>query len=429
MTNAMPHDAEVMPAAEDLLGRWIGLDPDTIGSASIARAVRSRMTELGLADPAAVVALARGDATERDRLVEEVVVGESWFFRDPQVFAFVCRFAATRATVPGRLPIRVLSVPCAGGEEPYSAAMGLLDAGLAAEQFTIDAFDVSRVALDRARQGRYSANAFRNADLAFQDRWFRRDGHASVLDETILGRVRFAWGNILDESFPAAHPNAATEPFDIVFCRNLLIYLTPEARRRVEAVLERLVAADGLLVLGAAEPPIMKGDWIPAGESSVFALRRGIRSAAPSAPHRPVARSHAPAPRSTRAAPTAAPCPTNSDVAMDVSPVSSRLDAVLGEAGTLANSRRFADALALCEAYAREVGPAPQLFFLMGMLHQSAGDPDRAEGFFHKTLYLDASHDEALLALALLATQRGDSAMAAKYRQSAARIHARRASP
>ena len=105
------------------------------------------------------------------------------------------------------------------------------------------------------------------------------------------------------------------------------------------------------------------------------------------------------------------------------------LDDVLREAGALANARRIADALALCEAHAREAGPAPTLFFMMGMLHQSAGDLDRAEGCFHKTLYLDAAHDEALLALALLAAQRGDSAMAEKYRQSAARILARKAAP
>ena len=71
----------------------------------------------------------------------------------------------------------------------------------------------------------------------------------------------------------------------------------------------------------------------------------------------------------------------------------------------------------------------PAIFFLMGMLHQSAGDLDRAEGCFHKTLYLDAAHDEALLALALLAAQRGDAAMAAKYRQSAARVLARKEAP
>ncbi|MEI7782673.1 MAG: hypothetical protein WCJ18_12215, partial [Planctomycetota bacterium] len=102
------------------------------------------------------------------------------------------------------------------------------------------------------------------------------------------------------------------------------------------------------------------------------------------------------------------------------------LDEVLHEAGAMANARRFSDALAFCEEQGKRLGPSPALFFLMGMLHQSAGDLDRAEGCFHKTLYLDASHEEALLSLALLAAQRGDAAMAAKYRQSATRALARK---
>jgi chemotaxis protein methyltransferase WspC len=102
------------------------------------------------------------------------------------------------------------------------------------------------------------------------------------------------------------------------------------------------------------------------------------------------------------------------------------LENVLSEAGRLANAGRFADALEVCERSRGRLTPAPELFFLMGMLHQSSGDLDRAEGCFHKTLYLDADHEEALLALALVARQRGDAAMAEKYRQSAARALARK---
>ncbi len=429
MTPTTPRDPQSVPAAENLLARWIGLDPDTVGSASIARAVRARMEALGVDDPAAAVERAGSDTAERDRLVEEVVVGESWFFRDPQVFTFVGQFAATLAALPGRRPIRVLSAPCAGGEEPFSIAMGLLDAGLAPDQFTIDALDISHAALERARLARYSANAFRNADCSFRERWFRREGQASVLDDAIRRQVRFTWGNLLDGSFVATGLDAGRGPYDIVFCRNLLIYLTGEARARAEAVLDRLIAADGLLVVGAAEPPILKGDWIPAGASSIFALRRGVRATstaavstpAPTPPRRPRQASTAPA----RPVPQAAPSPGSSTEAAALRP----LDDVLREAGALANARRLSDALALCDAHARQASPSPQLFFLMGMLHQSAGDLDRAEGCFHKTLYLDAAHDDALLALALLAGQRGDAAMAEKYKQSAARILARKAAP
>lgn len=420
-----PTPSSPLARAEALLEGWLGLDPSTIGSASIERAVRQRMKDLGIDDAEAFADRADRDPAERDRLVEEVVVAESWFFRDEQVFQFVRRFVVMLAALPGRQPVRILSAPCAAGEEPYSLAMALLDAGLAPEQFSIDAIDVSQAALARARRGVYSANAFRNADLSFRDRWFRSERGGSVLDEAVRRCVHFAWANLLDDAFVAECLNAGRGPYDVIFCRNLLIYLTPAARGRVEESIGRLLRPDGLLLLGAAEPPIMKGGWIPAAETSVFALRRGTREPARSLP--PATPPRKPAPRSLAADSRPVPDARTPSAAASEPPAPPPvLDAVLHEAGMLANAGRFGEALALCEEHLKRLGPEPALFFLMGMLHQSAGDLDRAEGCLHKTLYLDAAHDEALLALALLAAQRGDAAMAAKYRQSAARTLARK---
>jgi hydrogenase maturation factor len=88
-------------AAERLLSRWIGLDVSTVGPAAVDRAVRTRMAAIGETDAAAYAARAAADETERDALVEEVVVAESWFFRDPQVFEFIARRAAVLAALPG----------------------------------------------------------------------------------------------------------------------------------------------------------------------------------------------------------------------------------------------------------------------------------------------------------------------------------------
>jgi chemotaxis protein methyltransferase WspC len=410
------HAADVA-AVEAVLRDWIGLDATTIGTAAVERAMRTRMTAAGVADIASYAARVRSDAGERDLLVEEVVVGESWFFRDQQVFAFVADVAATRASLPGRGPVRVLCAPCAGGEEPYSVAMALLDAGLTPAQFTIDAVDVSRAALARAARGRYSANAFRNADCSFRDRWFTADGSGAVLAATVRDCVAFSQANVVDESFTDGRA-----PYDVIFCRNLLIYLTTEARGRIEAALDRLLTRDGVLVLGAAEPPILKGDWLPAGTAAVFAMRRGVRPVALQAAPNVRTGTRRPPPPPPPREPAAAPPPA-------VDPPPPTLADVLAEAGALANRQRHAEAIELCERCRQRLAPAPELFFLMGMLHQATGDLDRAEGCFHKTLYLDAAHDEALLALALLATRRGDVRMAETYRQSAARVLARKETP
>ena len=448
-------DPLLSPAAaaiEPLLRRWIGLDVTTVGPTAVQRAARARMEALGILRPEEYAARVATDEPERDALVEEVVVAESWFFRDPQVFDFVAGFVATTAARPGRSPVRLLSAPCASGEEPYSLAMALLDAGLVPGQFAIDAIDVSHAALARAARGRYSANAFRNADLGFRDRWFTTTDGAAVIDDRVRTQVAFTWANILDESFAIGRG-----PYDVIFCRNLLIYLDAPARRRVEATLDALLRPEGLLVLGAAEPPILKGDWVPAGAASVFALRRrsagdtapwgaapeGVRARSDSRGWRPRESGAGSGPRRPPDAGPGPRVPSGSLRSVDPAggsaargraadrverPPTDDEVAVLAEAGGLANAGRHAEALAICDEARERLGPSPELFFMTGMLHQSAGDLDRAEGCFHKTLYLDATHDEALLALALLAERRGDHRMAEIYRQSASRAIARKSS-
>ncbi len=420
---------------EQLLAQWIGLDPATLGSASLARACKRRMEALGLNSLEQLHAAIEADPQQRDLLVEEVVVSESWFFRDEPTFAFLESFARTIAALPGRRPVRILSMPCACGEEPYSIAMRLLDAGMPTESFTIDAFDVSHVCLEKARAGSYSANAFRNADQTFRRRWFREEERRSVIDPAIRAKVHFAWGNLLDRNFAVGVPR-----YDIIFCRNLLIYLTAPARQQAEATLDRLLASDGALILGAAEPPIMRGPWIPAGSSSMFALRRRPASAS----------GHASQPTRFTAGGGREPRSTASGAAGALPPkprarVPSRAAETLGDpepqqvvadargrllekVGHLANAGRHTEAIAACEAHARDAGPSSDLFFMLGTLYQAHGDLDRAEGCFHKTLYLDPLHEEAALALALVAGSRGDERMAESYRETASRIFMRKAS-
>lgn len=94
---------------------------------------------------------------------------------------------------------------------------------------------------------------------------------------------------------------------------------------------------------------------------------------------------------------------------------------LLDHAAALANQGRFAEAVAVCQQHLRQQGLSAQAYCLMGMICQAAGDRGRAEDCFQKTVYLDPAHDEALLALALLAERRGDPVAAAGFRRRAER--------
>jgi chemotaxis protein methyltransferase WspC len=400
----MPQQART---AEQLLRRWIGLDPETIGGTAIDRAVRLRMGAVGASDPDAYLARLAADRDERDRLIDEVVVPESWFFRDAAVFEDLRRSAAARRDAPHLPPLAILSAPCAAGEEPYSVAMALLDAGMPPDRFRIDAFDVSHQSLGRAVAGRYSANAFRAADLGFVDRWFARDGSIAVLDERVKSRVGFAWGNLIDAGF-----GAGCGPYDVILCRNLLIYLDAGARRSVEMACDRLLAPDGLLVVGAAEPAMLADRWTPAGTASSFVLRRNTARL-----------SSALADPGVPAVPCAAPASAATPPAEPEAPAD--LAAALRDAEALGAAGRLVEALDSCRRAAAAYPTAPA-FFLLAMLEQQAGALEKAEASLHKTLYLDPERADALLELALLADDRGDRALAERYRQSAARVLARK---
>jgi len=442
--------------AEDLLRQWIGLDPSTLGHAAISRAVLTRMTKLGVDNAEMYLADATADDAERNNLIEEIVVPESWFFRDPQVYAFLKTFASERAAMPGRGPVRILSAPCAAGQEPYSIAMCLLDAGMSPSDMAIDAIEISHVCLGKAGAAEYSANAFRTADLSFRDRWFTRHDGAFALQGSVRRCVRFNWANVLDESLVTDAFASGRAPYDIIFCRNLLIYLTPAARSRVEHAINTMLQPDGVVVVGAAESPILKGDWVPASDTTVFVLRHGGRDTTahpatkirtplrpgllnePSTDARPgispparaltttAATAVVTAPQPAVESGTALPSDATTDAGgtQDESP--SPATEVIRQANALANARQFAAALTMCETYQNRHPPSSELFLLMGMIHLSAGDVAKAQANFHKTLYLDPQNEEALLSLSILSAHGGDTAWADHYRQAAARVFARK---
>lgn len=405
---------------ELLLKQTMGLNSASIGSSAIARAVQQRMRELVITNTDEYLRRLQNGTVELQQLIEEVIVPETWFFRDRNPFIALARYAKEGWPPRGRFgPLRVLSVPCSTGEEPYTIAMTLLDAGLDSSAFSIDAVDISEPNLRRAKIGLYRENSFRGDDLTFRSRHFLKSEQGYQLQPQVRRQVTFHHANLLAPGFFSDH-----EPYDVVFCRNLLIYFDRDTQSQALKVLERQLQPDGLLFLGHAEAGVLAGQqFSPLDHARSFAFMRGANQRAEKAEND--ALFQLPARRRTPIKPVA-PLPVARPFANVVQPVAVPASAApkkldLAVATQLANEGHLVEAAKLCEEYLREQGPNAQAFYLLALVREAVGESSEAEALLRKSLYLDPNHYESLTHLALILERRGDLANAALTQQRAKR--------
>ena len=403
---------------EQLLHGLIGLDAESVGQVVIERAVRQRVAALGCASEDAYWLKVQGSASEQQALVEAVVVPETWFFRYPESFVALVKLARERsAQLAGARPLRILSLPCSTGEEPYSIAMALLDAGLPGDGFRIDAMDISEINLQRAERALYGRNSFRGDKLDFRERHFTETVAGFELHNDVRRKVRLLAGNLLAPGLLAGEA-----PYDFVFCRNLLIYFDRPTQHAVAAVLQRLMRDDGAMFIGPAEASLFSQVGMQALNIPLaFVFRRqAVRSASTAVQAVPNVGAR---PRPVAAAtPVArAPAPVRRTPATGPAPAAVGTDTSLDDIAALANAGRSDEARAACERYLAAHGPTAQAFYWLGLLSDVAGRSSEAQDYYRKTLYLEPTHAEALAHLAALLAARGDLAGARRLQQRAGR--------
>src|SRR5450432_736875 len=259
------------PRIETLLKESMGLDVPSVGEASIDRATRNRMAACNVSDLAGYAQLVADSPGELQELIESVVVPETWFFRNAESFRALARIV-TEEWIPSH-PVgclRALSFPCSTGEEPYSIAITLMEAGLTRDRFGVDGFDISARALSSAAKGVYGRNSFRGAETAFRGRYFRGDGSSFALIDDVRSAVNFAQRNVIDEDFGRRFAE-----YDVIFCRNLLIYFDPDTQQRVLLKFASALRPRGVLFIGPAESfQVMAAGFAPTTHSQAFVFRK-----------------------------------------------------------------------------------------------------------------------------------------------------------
>ena len=392
---------------EALLHKAMGLKVTSIGRKALERSVQRRMDALSVATRDAYVEKLKESSLEIKELIEEVVIPETWFFRDSAPFKAMIQFLQSQWSPSHKDDIvKVLSVPCSTGEEPYSLTMALLTSGWPAEKFSVHGVDISSRSIARAREGIYSKHSFRGSDLAYQSEYFHKSPPYYILNKDIRDKVYFHTGNVLNKAFMEE-----LGTFDVIFFRNVLIYFDTQARHQAIATLGKTLADDGILFVGHAETNLVStAPFTPAPYSQAFAFYK-----------KPL--KQLPGETDKSATPEPGPDSRISSSGKRVSPLQEKKPLPdLGLARELADRGQLEKATEICEEYLVQRGPSVEAFFLLGIIHDAANDPDQAEKLFRKALYLDPYHEESLVFLALLAEKRGDIAEAKNLKQRISRL-------
>lgn len=398
----------------------IGLDVESVGAPMVERALRQRCEALEARDLDDYWLRLQQSAVEQQALIEAVIVPETWFFRYPESFGALARLAHKRLgeTITTRA-LRILSLPCSTGEEPYSIAMALLDSGMPAASFSVDAMDISPLSIAKAEQAVYGRNSFRGAELGFRQRHFVESADGHSLSERVRRQVTLHVGNVLD---PALRQRDGL--YDFVFCRNLLIYFDVPTQQRVFEVLKQLMPSHGVLFIGPAEGSLLaRLGMRPVGLPQSFAyVRHDEPPRAAPAPVRPT-----PAARPLVSAPAMPPSVLRTVTAPAAlapsaprtSDSESELLALITRQANAGDSRQ---ARASCERYLSQFPPKAQVYYWLGLLSDTEGDAQQAIGHYRKALYLQPQHPEALMHLAALLASQGDQAGSRRLQERAARI-------
>jgi chemotaxis protein methyltransferase CheR len=340
--------------------------------------IATRLTALGMQDCAVYTDFLAGQErgrAEMDVLIARLTIGETYFFRDEAQFD-----AIRNIILPDILKrnkhskrLRIWSAGCATGAEPYSLAI------LLAREFAdriqgwhvgIDATDLNRGYLVQAAEGKFRAWAFRSTSDEVKRECFSKEGLVWTIHPRYKQWISFHQMNLVDSEFPKPWPGGTC--FDLILCRNVMIYFTPEVNRRLIGELHNSLGDGGWLVVGAAEHGL---DCYQAFRSSDVTRARIYQKSppplvplevAPEPPAAPRSRIHVLPPR-------------------DVGPNPTSVEGLrqLADRGDWQGAAEYGRTLL------NHDGLNPQIHFYQALICESLGRAAEAERWLRQAIYLD----------------------------------------
>ncbi len=383
-------------AIQKFCEKKIGLNSQLISSAAWQRIIQERSNRVAAKDSQSYYYRILEDGSEFQNLIESLIVSETWFFRDYQAIEFLMTYYKKYWVKQYKRAIRILCLPCASGEEPYSIVMTYLAAYIKSAAFLIDGIDISRKAVDKAKSGIYTSNSFRGRKLEFCQAHFTKDAsHHFILSKEIQALVNFRVANVCDPDFL----KCCHKKYDVIFCRYLFMYMNQAAQSHLFNAITQLLQPNGLLFVASAEVELARRhNFFLTNPPSACALTFNhlTKNYAPSLPL---------------------------EKKLEKIKISNPVEEyTIEKVKALADKGLFKEAKEACQTYLKRQGPDPEIYYLLALIEHASDQLEQAKVCLQKAIYLKPDYYEALICLSLFMKGEGKIEEANLYQERAIRL-------
>lgn len=361
---------------------WTGLDYYMTRDDILTEIIAHRLAELNVSTCLQYIGMLHGEDrnSELRTIADRMVIGETYFFRNRDHFTalrnLILPELLRRKAREKRLSI--WSAGCACGAETYSISILLkreFGPQLAEWDVRIVGTDISQTFLDQARRGQFADWAFRSTPEDLIDSCFRKEGRFRTIVPEYKDRVFFEWHNLVDGPYPPQ--SSGLQSFDIVLCRNVFIYFSPEGAARVTEQFHSCLADGGWLLVGASETNVQAFrmfETVPSGGPALYQKARK-QNACTVGSHR----------ENTWVMASQIP-----ELKREIHETKEP-ELVSDEQGlrALANRGDWAAAARCCERMLERESLNPRTYFYYALIADHLGEAERATELLRKAIYLD----------------------------------------
>ncbi len=370
----------------------LSISSDAIGATTIESALATRIRLLNTSEGEYYNILS-SSVDEKAAYCQHLLISESWFLREMEPISAACNQLRHRVK-----QIAILSVPCARGEEAISALFIALQNGFALEEVFVEGYDAAKDAIALGRSYAFSPFSFRNHDLRLEYDFFEKIENRYVLKSQFRSNVELHQANLLSADW-----SPSRSKYDLILCRNLLIYLTPEGQRRLIERLFQYLSPDGFLIAASSEAPLLSAMHYRHAKASPFLFQNSKKQSTLSLPviH---GRSSFQAGKKTAKAP---------QTKKKQNAIQARVTVPHNSQNPIAEIKALADRGLIEDAFSaalQQLDITPhdaEILFLLGLICSSSGQTTEAQMWMQKTIERNPAHEEANLYLKLL--NKGDS--------------------